>query len=256
MNDIVWHHMCVREITSYKSPVKERAAYQEMHRAGTPPITPPEAPRPKRVLPPVYAQLQNLTHKPELNGSEVIVEGPSAIPGRVSVRMKTAHSRKFLVDPSRLALTDPEMLVPTFPQGADAVNAGKLSKDRSMGDIDFIEKHVNTWKRNERDALEAGPKAVPVKGLKALWMEASGQRSPSMCSVRSTTSNLPPRTMYLQPFPDGHRSMPSMPAPPNMELGTACVPLREEEPSIGLSARRCRKGYHRNAMGAFWRRLT
>lgn len=256
MNDIVWHHMCVREITSYKSPVKERALYEEMHRAGMPPITPPEAPRPKEVLPPCYAQLQNLTHKPELNGAEVIVEGPSAIPGRVSVRLKEANSRKFLVDPSRISLTDPRMLVPTFPQGSDAINAGKLSKNRSMGDIGFIEHHVNVWKRNERDALEAGPKAIPKKGLGALYMEASGQRSPSVFSARSTTSNLPPRTKYLPPFPDGTRSTPAMPAPPNIELGTACVPLREENPEIGLSARRCRKGYHRNALGAFWRRLT
>lgn len=260
MNDIVWHHMCEREITSYKSPLRERKVYQEMAQAGTPPITPPEAPKPVYVWPKCYAKLQNLTHKPELNGSEVVVEGPSAVPGRVTVRLPMDGSRKFLVDPTRLVPIDADVPVRTYPQEGNAIQGGKLSKAKSTGDIIRDDRQVNIWKRNLRDAMEAGPMAVPQKGLKALFAEPTGVRSPSVVSARSTSSALPPKSMYLPPFPRGFKASFCNPALPEQELGTACVPLRDrpghEEPWISLSARKSRKGYYRNGHGAFWRRLT
>lgn len=253
--------MCNREITSYKSPLQQRKQFEELRLAGTPPCTPPEAPKPATPLPPCHARLQGLMRRPDLNGVEVEVEGVSGVPGRIAVRMPVAGDprgyRRLLVKSPCLQPNNGSASAPTLTLGGDAVVKGRLPGNKPIQEILEVENHVNRMKRAARISLEVGPKAViSGKGLRALYeVPSSGEKTPSVFSARSASSLLPPRDAALPPFPDSLRSPPQRPAPPGVPLGAARVPLREES-KVPLSARRGRKGYIRNAHGGFWGKLT
>lgn len=269
MNDIIWTHICKREVESYKSPLAQRAWFEELAREGTPGfsnapggIPNPEAPRPVTPLQPCKARLKNLTSKTELNGVEVDVMGPSVVPGRISVRVPLRDggggSKKFLVNPAYLEPTDPDVEVLNIEVPSDALHQRHMAARVPVQNILSMDKRVNQMKFAGRVADQMGAKAVLTKGLSALYAEPKvGNTTPSIFSSRSASaSQLPPRHMHLPPFPKNYKHEASMPAPPDMPLGTARVLLRERGESCPLEARRGRKGYVRNQHGGIWGKLT